>query len=105
MEYLDRLGGGTFCEFKGAASYYDAVVVEGAAAEGGPAVVVPQAAWTYDVTDEKAIEQRVAFYLRAPLVAMVDGELAAPQDGDFYGGWITHDVVGPFKGGVGTRMW
>jgi hypothetical protein len=73
-------------------------------AAGGKSVA-PQAAWTYNVTDETAIEQKVAFYLRAPLVAMVDGVRALPQEGDFYGGWITSDVVGPFKGGPGTRMW
>jgi hypothetical protein len=35
----------------------------------------------------------------------VDGELVRPQDGGFYGGWITDDVVGPFKGGPGTLGW
>jgi hypothetical protein len=28
-----------------------------------------------------------------------------PQPGDFYGGWITPELVGPFKGGPGTRGW
>jgi len=35
----------------------------------------------------------------------VDGELVRPQDGGFYGGWITHEVVGPFKGGPGSTYW
>ena len=35
----------------------------------------------------------------------VDEERVAPQEGDFYGGWITSDIVGPFKGGPGTRLW
>jgi hypothetical protein len=67
--------------------------------------VLAQAAWTYDRSDTTAIEGRVAFYLRPPLVAYVDGERAQPQEGDFYGGWISADVVGPFKGGPGTRFW
>jgi hypothetical protein len=28
-----------------------------------------------------------------------------PQPGRFYGGWITSNVAGPFKGGPGTRGW
>tara|TARA_R110002049_G_scaffold2750_2_gene21507 strand:- start:312933 stop:313055 length:123 start_codon:yes stop_codon:yes gene_type:complete len=35
----------------------------------------------------------------------IDGELVIAQPGDFYGGWITNDVVGPFKGAAGTRGW
>ena len=35
----------------------------------------------------------------------VDGEEVRPQDGDFYGGWITARVVGPFKGEAGTLGW
>ena len=35
----------------------------------------------------------------------IDGQLVTPQPGGFYGGWITPDVVGPFKGGPGTRGW
>jgi hypothetical protein len=35
----------------------------------------------------------------------VDGEPAQPQEGGFYGGWITNDLLGPFKGGPGTEGW
>jgi hypothetical protein len=35
----------------------------------------------------------------------VDGERVLPQPGDFYGGWVTHEIVGPFKGDPGTRGW
>jgi hypothetical protein len=35
----------------------------------------------------------------------VNDELVVPQPGDFYGGWITSDIVGPFKGEPGTRWW
>ncbi|EMI19275.1 hypothetical protein RMSM_03811 [Rhodopirellula maiorica SM1] len=36
---------------------------------------------------------------------VVDGEQVASQEGNFYGGWITNDIVGPYKGGQGTRGW
>jgi hypothetical protein len=35
----------------------------------------------------------------------VDGERVQAQDGDFYGGWITGGIVGPFKGRPGTVGW
>ncbi len=35
----------------------------------------------------------------------VDGEQVTFQEGDFYGGWITRQIVGPFKGGPGTAGW
>ena len=35
----------------------------------------------------------------------VDGEQLTPQPGRFYGGWITADVVGPFKGEPGSWGW
>jgi hypothetical protein len=35
----------------------------------------------------------------------VDDERAAPQEGGFYGGWISSHVAGPFKGGPGTHGW
>jgi hypothetical protein len=47
----------------------------------------------------------VAFYPGAVDRALVDGEQARPQPGGFYGGWITDDVVGPFKGAPGTLGW
>ena len=43
--------------------------------------------------------------LNADAAARVAGELVQPQEGDFYGGWITSDLVGPFKGGPGTMGW
>jgi hypothetical protein len=35
----------------------------------------------------------------------LDDELVTPQEGDFYGGWITSEIAGPFKGAPGTRGW
>mmetsp|Transcript_28506 Transcript_28506/g.39781 ORF Transcript_28506/g.39781 Transcript_28506/m.39781 type:complete len:187 (-) Transcript_28506:143-703(-) len=88
----------TTCEFKGQAVYYDVKV------ENKQAKMV---AWTYpDPEDNQScIKEKFAFYLQRGVDAWVDGVKAKPQEGDFYGGWITPDVVGPFKGGPGTRFW
>ena len=88
----------TYCEWKGVAFYYD-VVAGGKRAE--------RAAWTYrDPTREfEAIRDAVAFYPNAMDACHVDDERVEPQPGGFYGGWITSDIVGPFKGDPGTSGW
>ncbi len=85
----------TFCEWKGTASYLDAVV-------GGRRV--ERAAWTYrdPVPGYEAISDAIAFYPAKVDACFVDEERVEAQPGDFYGGWITSDVVGPFKGADGT---
>ena len=98
MEYLRPANGRSFCEWKGMASYFD-VVVDGD--------VSPQAAWSYPAPNERFIEIRdhLAFYPQRVDACFVDDERVAANDGDFYGGWITSSVVGPFKGGPGTLGW
>jgi uncharacterized protein (DUF427 family) len=88
----------TFCEWKGLASYFDVVA-------GGTRV--PRGAWTYrdPRPGYEAIRDAAAFYPGRMDACFVDDELVEAQDGDFYGGWITSDVVGPFKGAPGTRDW
>jgi uncharacterized protein (DUF427 family) len=88
----------SFCEWKGAATYFD-VVVGGDVRRG--------AAWTYARPTEAfaPIRDHVAFYAGSMDECTVDGEIARPQPGGFYGGWITRDVVGPFKGEPGTEGW
>jgi uncharacterized protein (DUF427 family) len=83
----------TWCEWKGAATYWD---VAGHVA----------AAWSYEhpTGGFGEIAGCLAFS-PALLRCEVDGELVRPQPGGFYAGWITDDVVGPFKGGPGTRGW
>ena len=85
----------TFCEWKGSASYYD-VVAGGKRAE--------RAAWTYrePLPGFEAIRDAVAFYATLMDACFVDDERVEPQTGAFYGGWITSEVVGPFKGITGT---
>ena len=91
-------GRSTFCEWKGVASYADILVGER---------VVPRAAWSYPypVDPFADLHGHWAFYAQAVDECWVDDERVAPNDGDFYGGWITANVTGPFKGGPGSRLW
>jgi uncharacterized protein (DUF427 family) len=88
----------TVCEFKGVARYLDAVV------DGRLARAV---AWSYpDPTPAyEALRDHVAFYPGRVEAAWVGDELVQAQEGDFYGGWITRDLVGPFKGTAGMLAW
>src|SRR5688572_20349950 len=88
----------TVCEWKGGATYYTVAVGDRTA---------PDAAWAYlDPTPAFApIRGYVAFYPAPMDECRVDGERVVPQPGGFYGGWITADVVGPFKGEAGTLGW
>jgi uncharacterized protein (DUF427 family) len=87
----------TACEWKGQATYWDVVLPDG---------VVPAALWSYESPTPPfaALTGAVTGY-PARLECLVDGERARPQEGGFYGGWITRDVVGPFKGGPATWRW
>ena len=98
VEYLMETARKTVCEWKGICSYYD-VLVEGKQA--------PSAGWSYAETtpDFVAIQGYYAFYPALMDGCYVDGERATPQPGKYYSGWITKDIVGPFKGGPGTMGW
>lgn len=98
MQHLAPAPQGSFCEWKGRAAYYS-VAAGGKLAEA--------AAWYYpDPTPAfAAIRDAVAFYPGRMDACYVDGELVTPQPGGFYGGWITADIVGPFKGGPGSAGW
>ena len=89
---------GSFCEFKGVAQYLDVVV-------GGRRR--PSAAWTYPTPSPgyAVLHQHVAFYPGRVDGAWLGEERVTAQDGDFYGGWITADLEGPFKGAPGTSGW
>ena len=88
---------GTMCEWKGAAAYVDVVV----AGER-----VQAAGWHYPSPSPgyEAIRGHVCFY-PGRVEAHLGEERVLPQDGDFYGGWITADIKGPFKGSPGTLGW
>lgn len=95
---LREASGSSWCEWKGAASYYDVVAGD---------VVAPRAAWTYrsPTPGYEVITGAVAVMPGAMDLCTVDGERVTPQEGGFYGGWVTSGVVGPFKGGPGTVGW
>ncbi|MFZ9668524.1 MAG: DUF427 domain-containing protein [Solirubrobacterales bacterium] len=90
-------GGGSFCEWKGSATYFDVVA-------GGERI--PQAAWAYpDPTPSfQPIAGWVSFY-PALVECSLDDERVRPQPGGFYGGWITDEIAGPIKGEPGSEGW
>lgn len=98
-DLIEPSAGSSWCEWKGRASYWS-VVVPGAAP-------VRDAAWSYEAPSAgfEAIAGHLAFYPQKMDECWVDGEQVAPNPGDFYGGWITSRVVGPFKGAPGTLHW
>ncbi len=98
MDHLFRTRHRTFCEWKGAASYWAVQVGD---------EVVYDAAWAYlqPSTPFRAITGHLAFYAQKVDECWVDGERVQANPGAFYGGWITAKVVGPFKGDPGTELW
>jgi uncharacterized protein (DUF427 family) len=97
-QYLQPIDRQTYCEFKGAAAYYTIIVGEKRAVA---------AAWYYPSpnTAYATIKDYIAFYASRMDACYVNDELVQAQAGDFYGGWITRDIVGPFKGAPGTQHW
>lgn len=95
---LRAAGGGSFCEWKGSASYWDVIV---------GSIVLPRVGWSYSdpSTDFAVLRDHVAFYAAPFDTCTVDGETVIPQPGSFYGGWITGDYAGPFKGIPGSMRW
>ena len=95
---LRLAAGKSWCEWKGQASYYDVVVKDKTALK---------AAWFYPnpVKKYNLIKDHVAFYPSKMDGCYVGEEQVTVQEGDFYGGWITSNIVGPFKGGPGTASW
>ncbi len=95
---LERTQRSSYCEWKGMAHYYD-VTVDGR--------VAPDAAWGYHTPNRAfaRIAGYVAFYPALMDRCLIDDEVVDPQPGGFYGGWITADLVGPFKGDPGTQGW
>lgn len=90
--------GSSFCEFKGRAAYLDIV---------GGGVVAERAGWVYPAPSRgfESIAGSVSVYPGRMDRCTVDGETVVPQEGGFYGGWITANIVGPFKGAAGTGGW
>ncbi len=95
---LREAQGTTWCEWKGAASYFDLVTDQRTVSAG---------AWTFPEPTPgfAAIAGHLAVYPGRVDRCTVDGEVVRAQEGDFYGGWITSRVRGPFKGAPGTGGW
>jgi len=98
QQYLHAAQGSSWCEFKGQAKYWSLDVNGNTSGN---------AAWSYpDPSPGFAeIAGYLAFYASRVDECWVDDKRVEPQEGDFYGGWITSRIVGPFKGGAGTRGW
>ena len=95
---LRRASGSSLCEWKGTAVYWDLVFGD---------IVLPRVGWSYPNPnrDFACLRDHVAFYAAAFDRCSVDGETVTPQPGGFYGGWITSNLAGPFKGGPGSSGW
>ncbi len=95
---LRRAEGTSFCEWKGAAVYWDVVIGD---------VILPRVGWSYPTPTPTfaGLRNHVAFYAAPFDRCSVDGEIVVPQPGGFYGGWITTALSGPFKGVPGSRFW
>jgi uncharacterized protein (DUF427 family) len=95
-ERLEKSRTRTLCEFKGQAHYWSLRTDEG---------LVADVCWAYPSPRDPRLKDHVSFYAGRVEECWVDGERVRPQEGDFYGGWITSWIRGPFKGGAGTRGW
>ncbi len=90
--------GNTVCEFKGTASYFDLMIA---------GQRLDRAAWTYEnpANGFESLAGKIALYASRVDLCQVGDETVIPQEGDFYGGWITRNIEGPFKGAPGTAGW
>ena len=95
---LSPAAGASFCEWKGQAAYLDV---------RGGGVVAPRAAWFYPAPSAACavLAGHIAVYPARMDACLVGDERVRSQEGDFYGGWITDEIVGPFKGAPGTSGW
>ena len=98
LSVLEPVEGTTFCEFKGRASYADLVVGDSR---------LSRAVWWYEDPSPGYLElvDHIALYPGRVDQCTVNDEVVQAQEGDFYGGWITSKVTGPFKGAPGTLGW
>lgn len=97
VELLQRAPGGSLCEWKGLADYWSITVDNER---------LNSAAWSYEepFPEFEGIAGHFSFY-PAVLECYVEGVRVEPQPGGFYGGWVTPEIIGPFKGEPGTESW
>lgn len=94
---LEPAPGSSFCEWKGAARYFDVVAGEARERRVGWAYPTPTAGF-------EALAGYVSFY-PGRLECTLGGEAVRAQPGSFYGGWITAEIIGPVKGSPGSELW
>jgi uncharacterized protein (DUF427 family) len=94
---LVKVAGNSFCEWKGAATYWSLRTAD---------ADIPNVGWSYESPTSRftAIAGYWSFY-PAILTCSVAGEIVRPQPGGFYGGWLTDEIIGPCKGEPGTAGW
>lgn len=97
-DFLTQMIHTTLCEWKGIATYWN-VSVRGRRQEA--------IGWSYDDPEPgyERLKRHYAFYPSLVDSCIVGNEQAQPQPGDYYGGWVTANIVGPFKGPPGTERW
>ena len=97
MRQLEPASGSSRCEWKGEAGYWDVVT---------PERRFERVAWSYPepFAEFEPIRDYLSFY-PARLECFVAGQRVQPQPGRFYGGWITPELTGPFKGEPGSEGW
>jgi uncharacterized protein (DUF427 family) len=88
----------SLCEWKGIATYWS-LRIDGH--------VDLDVAWGYQhpMPDFRQITGYLAFYAQRVDSCWVDGEQVETNQGSFYGGWVTSNIEGPFKGAPGTDRW
>jgi uncharacterized protein (DUF427 family) len=96
--YLQAEPDSSFCEWKGSATYWTVRVGDR---------VARKAAWSYETPDEgyETLKGHLAFYAGKMDACFVGDQQVTPQPGEYYGGWITPNIVGPFKGIPGSSRW
>lgn len=96
-DYLKETPGNSVCEWKGKAQYWSLKINHN---------LVSNVGWSYPNPFKgfESIKDYFSFY-PAKLDCYVDGERVLSQPGGFYGGWVTSELVGPFKGEPGTGWW
>ncbi len=98
MNLLNKNKNSSFCEWKGTANYVDLHLGK---------TKILNIGWFYNSPKRKfqPIKDYISFYASKADKCIVNGELVKKQEGRFYGGWITKNLIGPFKGAIGTSFW
>jgi len=98
LDYVHPQGRTSWCEWKGEARYFDVRIGD---------LVATAAAWAYPHPKAPftVLKDHLGFYPALMDACLVNGERVTPQPGGFYGGWITPNIVGPFKGTPGSHSW